>query len=218
MEWAPWWGGFFERLIQSLKRCLRKMIGKAKLTYEELVTEVAEVELILNSRPLTYISAEDTDEPLTPSHLICGRRLLSLPDHLCLDNSVDDDEYLPQVSTIYTKRVKYLNSILNNFWLRWRQEYLRESHRRSGGISPDTVNVGDVVIIHDDSPRGFWRLGIIEETIKGRDKEVRGAVVRVGSGSQPSSFLRRPIQRLYPLEVRSSVSSNATPSPCNNRT
>lgn len=52
-------------------------------------------------------------------------------------------------------------------------------------------------------------LGIIEKTLKGRDKEVRGAVVRVGSGSQPSSFLRRPIQRLYPLEVRS-VASNAT--------
>ena len=26
IERAPWWGGFFERLIQSLKRCLRKMV------------------------------------------------------------------------------------------------------------------------------------------------------------------------------------------------
>uniref|UniRef100_A0A1X7TNE3 DUF5641 domain-containing protein n=1 Tax=Amphimedon queenslandica TaxID=400682 RepID=A0A1X7TNE3_AMPQE len=81
-----------------------------------------------------------------------------------------------------------------------------------------TVNVGHAVIIHDDLPCGFWRLGIIEEKIKGRDKEVTGVVVRVGSGSQSSSFLRPPIQRLYPLEVRLSVSSNATPSSCNNQT
>ena len=35
---APWWGGFFERMIQSMKQCLKKIIGKAKLTYDELLT------------------------------------------------------------------------------------------------------------------------------------------------------------------------------------
>ena len=54
IERAPWWGGFFERMVQLLKRCLRKLVGRAKLTYEELLTGVTEVELILNSRPLTY--------------------------------------------------------------------------------------------------------------------------------------------------------------------
>lgn len=109
VERAPWWGGFFERLIQSLKRCLKKMIGRARLTYEELVTEVAEVKLILNSRPLTYLSADDVDEPLTPSHLICGTRLLSLPDHLCYNNSEDED-YQPQSSATLTRRVFELHS------------------------------------------------------------------------------------------------------------
>ena len=37
LEKAPWWGGFFERMIQSMKRCLKKTIGKAKLTYDELL-------------------------------------------------------------------------------------------------------------------------------------------------------------------------------------
>ena len=135
---------------------------------------------------------------------------MSLPDHLCYTNS-DDEDYHPRTSTIFTKRVKYLNTIIENFWTRWRHEYfleLRESHWWYEGGRPDKVDVGDVVIIHDESPRGLWKLGIIKKTLKGRDKEVRGAVVRVGSGSQPSSFLRRPIERLYPLEVRS-VASNA---------
>ena len=34
---APWWGGFFSRLVRSTKRCLKKQLENAKLTYEELM-------------------------------------------------------------------------------------------------------------------------------------------------------------------------------------
>ena len=68
LEKAPWWGGFFERMIQSVKRCVRKVIGKAILTYDELSMVLAEVEATLNSRPISYLSSEDIEEPLTPSH------------------------------------------------------------------------------------------------------------------------------------------------------
>lgn len=79
LERAPWWGGVFEKMIQSAKRCLMKTVGGARLTYDELLTAVTEVEQILNSRPL-YISSKDREEPLTPSHLITGFRTLNLPD------------------------------------------------------------------------------------------------------------------------------------------
>ena len=46
----------------------------AKLTYEELVTAVT------NFRPLSYVSSDVMDEPLTLAHLLAGRRLLSLSD------------------------------------------------------------------------------------------------------------------------------------------
>ena len=52
---APWWGGVFERLVRSVKRCLKKMLGLARLTYDELLTALVEVELVLNSRPLTML-------------------------------------------------------------------------------------------------------------------------------------------------------------------
>ena len=43
LEKAPWWGGIFERMIQTTKKCLRKTIGSARLTYKELLTSVTEV-------------------------------------------------------------------------------------------------------------------------------------------------------------------------------
>ena len=79
---APWWGGFSERLIQNTKRRLRKTLRNARLNYDELRTVLVEVEGTINSRPLTYIclSSDDPEEPLTPSHLMIGRRILSLPE------------------------------------------------------------------------------------------------------------------------------------------
>ena len=54
----------------------KKMIGQAKMTHDEILTALTEVEMVLNSRPLTVVSAEDLEKPLTPSHLIVGRRLM----------------------------------------------------------------------------------------------------------------------------------------------
>ena len=121
---APWWGGVFERLIRSMKRCLCKILGQSRLTYDELLTATVEVEGVLNSWPLTYVSMEDIDEPLTPSHLPTGRRILSLPDHLCRHN--DEVSQFESGPNVLTRRVKYLNRLLQQFWSRWRREYLLE--------------------------------------------------------------------------------------------
>ena len=65
LERAPWWGGIFERMVKSAKRCLKKSVGRNCLTHDELLTLVTEVEAVLNSRPLTYASSKDIEEPLT---------------------------------------------------------------------------------------------------------------------------------------------------------
>ena len=90
---APWWGGVYEHMVQSTKCCLCKMLGRASLSYEELLTVIVEIEGVINSRPISYISAADREEPLTPSHLIVGRRLLSLPDHLSYVHDTQDEDF-----------------------------------------------------------------------------------------------------------------------------
>ena len=129
MEWifniekAPWWGGVFERLIRSTKRCLRKMVRSYQLTIDELCTALTEVESMLNSRPLSFVSSDDLEEPLTPSHLIMGRQLLSMPDHLGVNiDPVDTDFSISYTSTQLRDRVRQLNGTLkadgmmNIFW------------------------------------------------------------------------------------------------------
>ena len=51
---APWWGSFFERMVKSVKRCLKKVIGNARFSLDEMLTVLVEIEGTLNSRPLTY--------------------------------------------------------------------------------------------------------------------------------------------------------------------
>ena len=200
IQCAPWWGGFFERMVQLLKYCLHKMVGQLRLTYDELLTSVTEVEMILNSRPLTFIAASDMDEPVTPSHLILGKRLMTLPHYFAFTNSED---YSPDSSRpTLTKCLRYLSTVLEHFWNRWKKEYLlelRDSHQHYLTKDTSPIAVGDVVVVYDEAPRGIWKLGLIDRLIRGRDKPICGVVVCVRSGQGSFAFLMHPVQHLYPF-------------------
>ena len=118
LERDPWWGGFFERIVQCVKRCLKKILKNGKLTYQELLTTTIEIECALNSRPLINVSSEDRVEPLTPSHLLTGRRLLSIPDEAIVDEEESSDV------VILTKRQRYVMSLMSHFSSRWKREHM----------------------------------------------------------------------------------------------
>ena len=152
---APWYGGVYERLLKSVKHCLKKTLRNAKVTSAELYILVVEIEGTLNNRPLTYLSADEFDKALTPNHLICGRQLEQLPDlniKHCTEEDLNPDNL--------NKRQQYLAKLLRHWWNHWKHEYLVDlsethnlsfSHRRE-----PCIKEGDIVTIHQDKmPRGF---------------------------------------------------------------
>ena len=88
---APWYGGFWERLIGLTKSTLKKVLGRTFISLISLQTIIVEIEAVLNDRPLTYVSSDMSDpEPLTPAHLLYGRRIISLP-YPRMDKDENDD-------------------------------------------------------------------------------------------------------------------------------
>ena len=67
---APWVGGWWERLIQSVKKGLRKTLGLRLITVVELTTVLTEIEHCINSRPLTYISDSPEYDVITEGFFI----------------------------------------------------------------------------------------------------------------------------------------------------
>ena len=199
IERASWFGGFYERLVQSVKRCLKKVLRNAKLTYEELSTELIEIEGVLNSRPLTYVYDDDLEGILTPSHLICGRRLLDKPD-FANGNEVRTDDNRKSLS----KRSRYMERLIDHFSNRFKHEYLtnlREFHRGTKLRTNRVIKIGDIVCIHEDKrPRQLWNLGRVTELNTGKDGKIRSAVVDVYRNGKLTQF-RRPVLKLYPVEV-----------------
>ena len=186
---------------------LKKTIGKAKLTYDELLTVLTEVEVIINSRPLSYVSSEDLDEPLTPSHMLCGCHLLSLPERTVTTEDNVDEDFQVTSQDLHT-RIQNLNRLLDQFWVRWRDEYLLQLRERYHvGVARVPIP-GEIVLVHDENhPRTMWKLGRVSELIVGTDGQTRGATLEVSTNGRLST-LRRPISRLYPLEVEPKTSSD----------
>ena len=148
---APWYGGFWERLIGMTKTVIKKVLGRARINLIALQTLVTEIEAVLNDRPLTYVSSDVNDiEPLTPAHLLYGRRITSLPYPHVDEDEIEDPDFMNDSEA--RRRAKSQALRLKHFESRWRKEYLtslREFHKNTGK-NEQSVRVGDVVLIHSE--------------------------------------------------------------------
>ncbi|XP_062713922.1 uncharacterized protein LOC134290745 [Aedes albopictus] len=66
---APHFGGLWEAAVKSAKKHLLKTVGNSSIAYEPMVTLLAQVEMCLNSRPLTPMPSEPF-----PLWVLCGNR------------------------------------------------------------------------------------------------------------------------------------------------
>ena len=195
VELAPWMGGFYERLVGTVKGALKKSIGKICLTEKKLETFLAEVEAVINSRPLVYVGEDFLN--LNPKS---GIPVIEI--HNSHDPDYGKKSSTDKLLEIWGKGQQHLNSL----WRVWKDDYLlnlrerRQTHVKSPRIqAAEELKVGSIVLLKEDLPRGVWKMAKITELISSNDGKIRAAKVLLPT----KKVLNRPLNLLYPLECDS---------------
>jgi hypothetical protein len=184
---APWWGGYWERLVGITKKSLRIALHGQRLSDPELTVILYELSLYINMRPI--ITGEEGAEPLTPAHFVLGWNPSAILDTPPEENVVD-------LHSNWRRRTRLSRELRR----RWHTEYLptlRDWRRPSSGKPLRLPRVGAVVLVaEDNAPRSLWHYAVIQRLITGRDGHPRAAAIRL-RGKDTS----RPLERLYALEA-----------------
>ncbi|KRX41859.1 hypothetical protein T09_12725, partial [Trichinella sp. T9] len=208
---APWMGGYWERLIRTMKESLRKVLGQALLDEEELRTVLCEVGACFNARPLTLVEEEPGGPaPLSPFQLLTGRTYTDLP-------AVDDRDVNWRPPGGRTQRWenwwRYRQQLIAKWWRLWRSGYLATLHTRPKwrrhveGSQPNDL----VLILEDNVPRGRCPLSVVAELLQGSDGVARAARLRTST-----AVITRPVAKLVVLEP-AQVDDGRTSSPSGGR-
>ncbi len=124
-------GGAWERLIGVVRRILDSMLmqyGSRPLSHEVLSTFMAEISAIINARPLVPISS-DPDSPLILNPAMLLTQKVGVPPSPGNFSG----------SGMFRQQWKQVQSLADNFWYRWRREYLPtlQSRRKWNSTQPD---------------------------------------------------------------------------------
>lgn len=179
---SPHMGGLWEAGVKSMKFHLRRSLGETTLSQREATTLLAQIEAVLNSRPLIAASTDPNDlEVLTPGHFLIGKPLTAIPE--------------PCYSLIKTYKVRWhkIQQLVQQFWRRWRTEYLQSLQIRNKWqkLKPN-LQIGDLVLIREDFETPLtWRRGRIIDVHKGKDELIRVATIKTQTGE-----VKRPVHKL----------------------
>ena len=181
------------------------------LTSEQLRTILAESETVVNSRPLVYVGDDiNSNMILTPAHFLMLNPKTGTPG--TEENFTEDPEYLTYISSaeMLLQRWKKGQRHLDTFWKSWRDDYLlslreRTAYKLKEGRIQHRMEpqVGDVILIKDDLPRGSWKVGRLCELTVSQDGEIRSGKVLLPT----KRTLNRPLNLLYPIECSNRTES-----------
>ena len=150
-------GGVWERMIGTVRRILESMLVEVKkLTHEVLVTLMAEISAIVNSRPLVPVSYDsEAPEVLTPTMLLTQKTDADVQSLTQLD-----------VKDLYRSQWKRVQHLADIFWTRWQREYLHTlQSRRKWANEHKSLQVGDIVLMKDhEMGRLYWPIGRVEKS------------------------------------------------------
>lgn len=173
--------------MRSMKLLLKRTLGEVCLTVGEMSTVLAQVEAVLNSRPLTPLSEDPSDlRVLTPGHFLIGDSLQAYPE-----------KNLQEIPMNRLSRWQYTEQIKQHLCSRWKREYLTTcQQRRKWKIdSGAKFEVGQLVMLKDSESMPFrWLLARITEVHPGLDGVTRAVTVRTGKG-----IYKRAIVNIAPI-------------------
>ena len=196
-------GGVWERQIRTVRNVLDALLKDhgTQLDEESLRTLMCEAESIVNSRPLTTdnLTSPNGTEPLTPNHLLTMKSRVLLPP---------PGEF--QRADIYlVKRWRRVQYLVDQFWLRWRKEFMLSLQPRQKWVHPQrNMQAGDVVLVKEENvPRNCWRTARVTEAYTSDDGLVRKVRIIVSDPSltkdgkrvRATTVLDRPVQKLVLL-------------------
>ena len=165
---------------------LHVAVGNQPTTETVLHTVMVEVEGILNSKPLGYISSDLADpDPVTPNMLLMGRPDSSLPQAIYCESEL-----------LGRRRWRHSQILADHFWTAFIRHYLPNLQiRQKWETDKGNMESGQVVMVVDPQyPRASWPIGRITETYPGKDGMVRSAKVIL----KGRAYIR-PVSRLIPL-------------------
>ena len=205
-DWIEWernppaashMGGVWERQIRSVRSILSSLMKTHghMLNDESFRTLIVEAEAIVNSRPLTVDSLSDPDSPnpLSPTNILTLKPKVTQGPPGVFQNA---DLYC-------RKRWRRVQHLANEFWLRWRREFLLtlQTREKWTGEKRNFVK-GDIVLVKDeDVRRNQWPMAKVVDVYPSSDGMVRSVKVRMGTkdGNSKVSLLDRPITKLVLL-------------------
>ncbi|GBM33740.1 hypothetical protein AVEN_75812-1 [Araneus ventricosus] len=194
IEWSfipprsPNWGGLWEANIKAFKYHFKRVAGNSKFSYEELLTLTTQIEAILNSRPLTPLSADVDDlEVLTPAHFLIGRPITAIVEPSLIDFETNR-------LNVWQRITKSVQTI----WKRWSLSYLNGlQQRKKWVVNNENLKIGDMVLIREENlPPCKWLLGHVIALYPGQDNKVRVVDVKTSKG-----IYKRSINKLSVLPI-----------------
>ncbi|KAK6764624.1 hypothetical protein RB195_024808 [Necator americanus] len=144
-----------------------------------MTTVISRIEAIINTRPLTKVSATDLDEmPIRPIDFLQGNLKYSIPSTQlqCGNGDTVYDPELLQTVAQAQEALLFSETIATVFWERWNKEYLtslRDNQRvllKQPRHVTNTPQIGEIVLIEQEFlPRGNWMYGKVLETVPSAD-------------------------------------------------
>ena len=167
-DWIQWernppaaihMGGIWEHQNRSARCILASLLQTHgdSLDEETFQTLMAEKEAVFNSRPLTVETINEGQgfKPLSPNNLLTTTSKVVMPPL----------EVFRRLDLYCRQRWRRVQHITNEFWCRWRKEFVRTHQERQKWTTKNrNFRIIDIVLLKEDAPRNRWPLCKIIKT------------------------------------------------------